>query len=54
MAHALMENRSGLIVDACVTEANGHAERTAALAMIEKRADPARYRFLLLGADKVL
>ncbi len=39
MGHALMENRHGLIVDGCVTEANGHAERTAALAMIEKRAD---------------
>ena len=50
MAHALMENRSGLIVDACVTEANGHAERTAALAMIEKRAD--RPNRITLAADK--
>ncbi len=50
MAHALMENRSGLIVDACVTEANGHAERTAALTMIEKRAD--RPNRITLGADK--
>ncbi|WP_237478193.1 IS5 family transposase [Lichenibacterium dinghuense] len=50
MGHALMENRHGLIVDGCVTEANGHAERTAALAMIEKRADrPGR---ITLGADK--
>ena len=50
MGHALMENRSGLIVDGCVTEAGGHAERTAALAMIEKRADrPSR---ITLGADK--
>ena len=50
MGHALMENRHGLIVDGCVTEANGHAERTAALAMIEKRADrPGR---VTLGADK--
>jgi hypothetical protein len=32
MGHALMENRSGLIVDACLTEASGHAERVAALA----------------------
>src|ERR1700683_5336203 len=30
MGHALMENRNGLIVDACLTEANGHAERIAA------------------------
>jgi transposase len=50
MGHALMENRSGLVVDACLTEANGHAERTAALAMIEPRADrPGR---ITLGADK--
>ena len=50
MGHALMENRSGLIVDACLTEANGHAERVAALAMIEPRADrPGR---ITLGADK--
>jgi len=26
-----MENRSGLLVDACLTQANGHAERVAAL-----------------------
>ncbi len=50
MGHALMENRSGLIVDACLTEANGHAERIAALAMIEPRAD--RARAITLGADK--
>jgi hypothetical protein len=35
MGHALMENRSGLVVDACLTRADGHAERIAALAMIE-------------------
>ena len=39
MGHALMENRNGLVVDACLTEANGHAERIAALQMIEPRAD---------------
>ena len=50
MGHALMENRNGLIVDGCVTQANGHAERTAALAMIEKRAD--RPNRITLGADK--
>jgi len=50
MGHALMENRSGLIVDACLTRADGHAERVAALAMIEPRADrPGR---ITLGADK--
>src|SRR6185312_3319968 len=50
LGHALMENRSGLIVDACLTPANGHAERVAALAMIEPRAD--RPVSLTLGADK--
>ena len=50
MGHALMENRNGLVVDACVTEANGHAERIAALHMIEPRAD--RPRTITLGADK--
>jgi hypothetical protein len=29
MGHALMENRNGLVVDACLTEANGHAEQIA-------------------------
>ena len=35
LGHALMENRCGLVINACLTEANGHAERLAALAMIE-------------------
>ena len=50
MGHALMENRNGLIIDGCVTQANGQAERTAALAMIEKHAD--RPNRITLGADK--
>ena len=50
MGHALMENRNGLVVDACLTEANGHAERIAALHMIEPRGD--RPRPITLGADK--
>ena len=50
MGHALMENRNGLVVDACLTEANGHAERIAALHMIEPRAD--RSRPITLGADR--
>jgi transposase len=33
-AHALMENRNGLIVDFRVEEANGYAERRAAIAML--------------------
>ena len=39
MGHGLMENRHGLLVDACLTQADGHAERVAALQMIEPRAD---------------
>src|SRR6476660_3535514 len=50
MGHALMENRNGLVVDACLTPADGHAERIAALHMIEPRAD--RPRPITLGADK--
>ena len=34
IGHGLMENRHGLLVDACLTPADGHAERVAALAMI--------------------
>jgi transposase len=50
MGHALMENRHGLVVDACLTQADGHAERIAALHMIEPRAErPGR---ITLGADK--
>lgn len=36
LGHALMENRSGLIVDACLTKVCGHAERVAALAMSKR------------------
>ena len=45
-----MENRNGLIVDACLTAADGHAERIAGLHMIEPRAD--RPHAITLGADK--
>jgi transposase len=50
MGHVLMENRNGLVVDACLTQADGHAERIAALHMIEPRAD--RPQAITLGADK--
>jgi transposase len=50
MGHALMENRNGLVVDACLTPADGHAERIAALHMIEPRAD--RPQAITLAADK--
>src|ERR1700744_617397 len=38
MGHLMMENRNGLIVDARLTEANGTAERSTALDMIEDNA----------------
>lgn len=38
MAHALMENRNGLLVDLRVSEANGHAERETALEMLAQHA----------------
>jgi transposase len=50
MGHALMENRSGLVLGACLTRADGQAERVAALALIEPFAD--RPRSITLGADK--
>jgi transposase len=50
IGHGLMENRHGLLVDACLTPADGHAERVAALHMIEPRAD--RPTAITLGADK--
>ena len=50
IGHGLMENRHGLLVDACLTLAGGHAERVAALHMIEPRAD--RPTAITLGADK--
>jgi transposase len=50
IGHGLMENRSGLLVDACLTPADGHAERVAALHMIEPRAE--RPRPITLGGDK--
>jgi transposase len=50
IGHGLMENRHGLLVDACLTLADGHAERVAALHMIEPHAD--RPQAITLGADK--
>jgi len=50
IGHGLMENRSGLLVDTRVTRVSGHAERLAALEMIEPYAD--RPRAITLGTDK--
>jgi hypothetical protein len=49
-AHGLMENRSGLIVDARLTRVSGHAERLAALDIVRHFAD--RPIAVTLGADK--
>lgn len=49
--HALMENGSGLIVQGDLTQADGHAERRAALDMIHRHS-PGSTRQLTLGADK--
>ena len=48
MGHLMMENRNGLIVDARLTEANGTAERSTALDMIEDNARPGS----TVGGDK--
>jgi transposase len=54
MGHTLTDNRHGLVANAVVTSADGHAEREAAKAMIgdarQASADPAIS--LTLGADK--
>jgi IS5 family transposase len=47
--HVLMENRHGLAVNGCVTQATGRAEPQAALAMVEKISG---LRRVTLGADK--
>jgi transposase len=39
MGHALMKNRNGLIVGAVATRASGHAERLAAVHLIEPHAE---------------
>jgi transposase len=49
LGHALMENRSGLVVDAELTRASGHAERLAALAMLDRLPTVSQ---ATLGADK--
>jgi transposase len=51
MGHALMENRTGLVVQADLTRADGHAERRAAIDMIDRHAPGSRRR-RTLGADK--
>jgi transposase len=47
--HVLMENRNGLVADACLTHASGTAERDAALSMLDRREGKRR---ITLGADR--
>ena len=52
MGHTLMENRNGLIVNAMVTQADGHAEREAAKAMVADARQVNPEGDITLGADK--
>lgn len=50
LGHALIENRHGLVVEAMATQADGTAERDAALLMMDDHAGDDRRR--TVGADK--
>jgi len=52
MGHTLMENRNGLIINAMVTQADGHAEREAAKTMIADAREVMPEGEITLGADK--
>lgn len=49
LGHLLMENSNGLVMNTRLTEADGRAERRAALAMVEKIPG---FKRVTLGADK--
>jgi len=51
LGHTLVENRSGLIVGTYLTEADGYAERDAALLMAYEKRKQTR-KSITLGADK--
>jgi IS5 family transposase len=51
LGHALAENRNGLIADAMVTQADGYAERDAALLMLDRK-QKGHARRITVGADK--
>lgn len=52
MGHALTDNRHGLVMAVAVTEANGQAEPTAALEMIDRLRRHQRVRAKTAGSDK--
>ena len=51
LGHVLVENRNGLIAAAMATQADGHAERDAALLMLHRR-QTGRSQKVTVGADK--
>jgi transposase len=51
LGHALVENRNGLIAAAMATQADGYAEREAALLMLAEKQKE-RSRRITVGADK--
>jgi transposase len=51
LGHALVENRNGLIAAAMVTQADGYAEREAALLLLGEK-QRSRSRRITVGADK--
>jgi len=58
LGHLLIENRQGMVVEACVTQSSATAEREAALAMLDRRGrspdqmtEPTAA--ITLGADKL-
>jgi transposase len=51
LGHVLVENRNGLIAAATVTQADGYAEREAALLMLAAKQED-RSRRITVGADK--
>jgi hypothetical protein len=52
LGHLLIENRHGLIVDAMATQADGTAERDAAMLMLDGARRQAPWRRRTIGADK--
>jgi transposase len=52
LGHLVIENRHGLIVDAMATQADGYAERDAAVTMLARRVRRHGWRRRSVGADK--
>jgi transposase len=52
MAHVLSENRNGLIIGITASEANGTAERTAALDLIDEAQERHKVKPKTVGTDK--